>query len=96
MAISPEDCLKLEDSEKKQVVGLEKVIDTQLKAKFDAPDTAVTIIPGQMSAKVLKEILRLYRAVGWTIEHLPGETGSLDTLVFSKPVPKNTEDRYGK
>ncbi len=84
MVVTPEDCLSLEESEKKQVGDFEKVIDDQLKSKFVEPDSVVTIIPGTITFKVLKEILRLYRAAGWKIEHIPGEKTDLDTLIFTK------------
>jgi hypothetical protein len=86
MVVTPEDCLSLEESEKKQVGDFEQVIDAQLKAKFVEPDSIVTIIPGTITFKVLKEVLRLYRGAGWAIEHIPGEKTDLDTLVFSKPT----------
>lgn len=85
MAITPEECVKITDTEVEQVARIEKYLDAQLKILFTRIDLSITIdVNETLSERVWGKLVRNYEAVGWEVYFEVVKNSVVPSKPFSK------------
>lgn len=78
--ITPEECLKLTQTEEKELAELERHCDTVLRSRFQKPGTTVSVTLGSAyNSKIIDRTIAGYEASGWkVIYNVKGQSYSLE------------------
>ena len=66
MAVKPEECVQLAESEKAKLKELEAFIDTKLKKEY-IKGNVVKITITKPSERVLNDLVLIYKNCGWSV-----------------------------
>ena len=68
MTITPQEAMKLQESDREEIAELERKIDESLRNRFEGGSVAINF--RYSTRRVREEIERMYGAAGWNVEYV--------------------------